>query len=122
MTPDVPSGPTSLMGTPTTPGSGQPPRRSRSRIGGAVQSQPGSRSTSPSSLRSYQTYNFDPMAPAGGASTVRKKETFLRLVMVENVMVLDREKTFLFSPQSLIKDGPPPLLRHPPVHPVLPRL
>ena len=42
-------------------------RRSRSRIG-LVHSQPGSRSTSPTSLRSYQTYNFDPIT--GTANTV----------------------------------------------------
>lgn len=44
-------------------------QRSRSRLGG---SQPGSRSTSPTSLRSYQTY-FDSSSPLGNvSSTVRR--------------------------------------------------
>ena len=50
-------------GTPITPDSARSTGRSRSRLGsmggsGAV-SQPGSRSTSPSSIKSYHTY-FDP--------------------------------------------------------------
>ena len=52
------------MGMPSNGGGTPSGGRSRSRMGGVVHSQPGSRSTSPTSLRSYHTY-YDSQGTAG---------------------------------------------------------
>merc|ERR1719319_1019627 len=104
--PGLPQGP--LSQTPDRSG------RARSRTGGVSQSQPGSRSASPSSIKSYHTYFDTPPTPTYSTNTVGRASQRKRSGIPMST-VTSREA----SPQRYTPSRPQRTVGRPPIKPVM---